>query len=1011
MTRYPPIIALLAALAGMCTSAAGATFTVINTNDSGQGSLRQAILDANVSNTSPDIIVFNIPGTGPHRIAPVTALPIITGPTVIDGFSQQTGASRNTLAVGNNAVLKVELSGPGVTSGTTGLHFNFFNCAVRGLVINGFATGIIVNGANGIVDGCFIGTDVTGTAARPNGEGIRVNLNGDTAVIGGTTAAARNLISGNSTRGVHINASALNVSVQGNYIGTNAQGTAALPNGEGVILTTAPDIGSPNTAIIGGTAAGAGNLISGNSRNGITVNASSSGVIIRGNRIGTAADGVKALGNLQHGIEIAVGSPSNTSIGGTSAGEGNVIAYNGRDGISATVGAGTRILGNSIHTNGSTQNDLGIDLGPDGVTANDPSDSDSGPNGLQNFPLITSVTSGNGVVQIAGSLNSSPQFTFRIEFFRTGAADPSRPLQGRTFIGSTTVTADFNGNASFNVTFQTPATDGQITATATDPNGNTSEFSPPVLAITSPRGMVVNVGTRVVYQIETTGATSVDAANLAPGLSVDRALGAIVGTPTQQGSFQIRLSASNSGGSIADTLFLTVLSPSSGPIITSNTAATGRTGAPFRFQVITTGGSSATRLSAFNVPAGLSVDPVTGIITGTPTSDGSFAVELTATDGNRSNTANLQLTFTSDSERPVIVSPSEAMLGSGEQFSYTIVAPSTAPSSDPTTYQIIGALPQGLGFSPSSGTISGTFTGGSAARGKPLSGGVITNVQIFARNSNGTSTLPLVFFLKPSGVVNISTRLAVGTDQNVLIGGFIVTGNAPKKLIVRGIGPSLQAGGVPVAGAMQDPRLEVREGATLLGENDDWRSSQENEIIATTIPPSDNREPALVGILNPGAYTAIMSGKDGSTGIGLVEVFDLGTASLEASSNARLANISTRGFVQQGDNVMIGGFIVSGSASRVIVRGIGPSLSASGVVDALQDTTIDLLDGNGSLIVANDNWREGGQDQEIIDTGVPPGDDRESAIVANLNPGAYTAVLRGKDGRTGVALVEAFVLQ
>lgn len=271
---------------------------------------------------------------------------------------------------------------------------------------------------------------------------------------------------------------------------------------------------------------------------------------------------------------------------------------------------------------------------------------------------------------------------------------------------------------------------------------------------------------------------------------------------------------------------------------------------------------------------------------------------------------------------------------------------------------------------------------------------------------------PVQFFTAPKGVVNISTRLAVQTGENVLIGGFIITGNAPKKVIIRGIGPSLTAGGAALAGALQDPTLDVRDGAgVLLRSNDDWRSAQEQEIIDTTIPPSNDREAAIVATLNPGFYTAVVSGKQGGTGIGLMEFYDLGTASLDASSNAKLANISTRGRVQTNDGAMIGGFIVSGSAAKVIVRAIGPSLGEKGVGGALPDTTLDLRDGNASLIVANDDWRVGGQEQQIIDTTVPPSNDRESAVVATLNPGAYTAVVRGKNNSTGVALVEVYVLQ
>jgi hypothetical protein len=267
----------------------------------------------------------------------------------------------------------------------------------------------------------------------------------------------------------------------------------------------------------------------------------------------------------------------------------------------------------------------------------------------------------------------------------------------------------------------------------------------------------------------------------------------------------------------------------------------------------------------------------------------------------------------------------------------------------------------------------------------------------------------LIFFLAPTGAVNISTRIAVGTGDNVLIGGFIITGNAPKKLVIRAIGPSLKVNGVPIPGAMQDPTLELHGSAGLLGSNDNWRDTQENEIIGTGIPPTDEHEATILAYLNPGNYTAIVGGKDNSSGIAVVEVYDLGTASLDASSTAKLAQISTRGVVLTGDDVMIGGFIVQTNAAKVIVRAIGPSLNGI-VPGALQDTVLELHDGSGATIASNDDWRTD-QQQEIIDTSVPPTDNRESAIVATLNPGAYTAIVRGKGNTTGVALVEVYGLQ
>lgn len=276
-----------------------------------------------------------------------------------------------------------------------------------------------------------------------------------------------------------------------------------------------------------------------------------------------------------------------------------------------------------------------------------------------------------------------------------------------------------------------------------------------------------------------------------------------------------------------------------------------------------------------------------------------------------------------------------------------------------------------------------------------------------------TSTLS-VAIATPAGVAdrlqNISTRMLVQTGDNALIGGFILAGTDPKQVIIRAIGPSLSDFGVQ--GALADPTLELRDGTgQLLAENDDWRTGgQEAEIIATTIPPSNNFESAIVRTLpaNNASYTAIVRGKNGTTGVGLVEVYDLG-----ASANSRMANISTRGFVETGDNAMIGGFIIGNvnhGGGRVVVRAIGPSLGNFGIPNPLLDPVLEIRDSNGVLLRTNDDWREC-QETEIQAIGLAPSDNRESTVLATLTPGAYTGIVRGKNNTTGVALVEVYNLQ
>jgi hypothetical protein len=260
----------------------------------------------------------------------------------------------------------------------------------------------------------------------------------------------------------------------------------------------------------------------------------------------------------------------------------------------------------------------------------------------------------------------------------------------------------------------------------------------------------------------------------------------------------------------------------------------------------------------------------------------------------------------------------------------------------------------------------------------------------------------------PAQLQNISTRARVQTGDNVLIGGFIVTGAAPKKVIVRAIGPSLTSNGVPLAGRLTDPILELHAGNTVVT-NDNWKSDQQAEITATGLAPTNDLESAIVRTLNPGSYTAIVRGVGGTAGIGLVEVFDLSQASASL-----LANISSRGFVDTNDNVLIGGFIVGPvdrSNPRLVVRAIGPSLTNSGVPNALQNPALEIHNASGATITANDDWPTDPNSSLVVANGLAPNDTRESAIFTSLTPGAYTAIVRGVGDTTGIGLVEVYNLQ
>jgi hypothetical protein len=247
--------------------------------------------------------------------------------------------------------------------------------------------------------------------------------------------------------------------------------------------------------------------------------------------------------------------------------------------------------------------------------------------------------------------------------------------------------------------------------------------------------------------------------------------------------------------------------------------------------------------------------------------------------------------------------------------------------------------------------------------------------------------------------------MRVQTGDNVGIGGFIITGTAPKHVIIRGIGPSLARYFIP--NVLADPVLELHGPtgfATVM--NDNWRDTQEAAIEASGIPPTNDLESAIDATLDPGAYTAIVKGKNGTSGVALIEVYDL-----DQAASSKLANISTRALVGTGDNIVIAGFVLGNSSASdgIVVRGLGPSLTGAGVPNVLADPTLELRDGNGTLLFSNNDWQDDPvQAAEITALGLAPTNQFEAAIAANLPPGLYTALLAGLNNGTGIGLVEVY---
>ncbi len=544
------------------------TFTVLNTADLGLGSLRQAILDANATANvgGPDEIRFNIPADDPRHfyyrndtvagqlardnvtattapndaaitdldpdwahswfsIRPATALPAITDAAVIDGLSQA-DASANTLTLGSNAVLRIEVAPDTLMAGfvVTAPSSLAPGSTIRGLIIGGFNRGVLLQSNGNTVEGSFIGTDPSGTLQHGNnGAGVYIE-DASNNLIGGATPPARNLISGNGFNqfvdaGVVVGFNANNNRIQGNYIGTDASGMAALLNfGSGIVLSGA-NHGNLIGDITAAPGTGPGNVISGNFEHGVDV---AGGFLhqVRGNIIGLNAAGSAALGNSRHGVFLET-NVSATTIGGTAAGAGNIIAFNSGDGVFVPSGAGNAIRANSIHSNSG----LGIDLGTNGVTPNDAGDADTGANNLQNFPVLTSATTTGGTsTTIVGTLHTSVSTSLRVEFFSNAVIDPSGFGEGQNFLGSIVTDAtDASGNVSFTETLPTGVPAGHfVTATATHAAGHTSEFSENRIVVAPNTDPVANDDSATVAEDSTNNAIDVLANDSSARISARR---------------------------------------------------------------------------------------------------------------------------------------------------------------------------------------------------------------------------------------------------------------------------------------------------------------------------------------------------------------------------------------------------------------------------------------------------------------------------------------------------------
>ena len=472
------LIAVAIFCMALCQPASAATYTVTTTSDSGAGSLRQAIIDAN-ANSGLDEIHFNIAGSGVRNIALSSTLPGVTSPVLIDGYTQP-GSSVSTSTLNSNAVILIDIH-PLTAGGTSGLSFlnGSAGSTVRGLAFNRFASSQLnftMNAGNCVVIGNFIGLAADGDTMYPSTSGTRtgITVGGAGCRVGGSAAAERNVISGNSNGGIYVSAD--NVEISGNIIGADKSGGAARPNSTGIALGNMA--ARPQNTLIG-----AGNttrnVISGNSRWGIEIR-SADHARIHVNTIGRTAFPIFPLANELGGILVSDGTdiliaPTVAVAGGA----GNSIGSNGGPGVLVN-GAGTTasIYGNLIWDNAGLPIDLAI-FGENGLDPIDNLDADEGPNGLQNRPVITDRDNGGTTTVVHGSLHSTPSSQFYLDFYGATTCSPDGHANATEYLGYVTTITDASGNASWTYNHSSLLTDGYVTATASTSGSVplTSEFA------------------------------------------------------------------------------------------------------------------------------------------------------------------------------------------------------------------------------------------------------------------------------------------------------------------------------------------------------------------------------------------------------------------------------------------------------------------------------------------------------------------------------------------------------
>ncbi len=986
-TLFSKTLALAALLAILpALDATAATFTVTNTKDSGAGSLRQAITDANTA-AGADTIVFDASFN--------TARTITLGGTVLligtNADLTITGPGANLLTVsGNNAsrvfqiqagIGQVTISGMTITQGS----------GLAGATANG---GGIDNAGTTTLTNVI----VTANTANFSGGGIysTTSLTLNNCTVSNNRSSFNNTTSNNSNGGgIYINGG--NLTATNSTISDNATGTVLTQYGGGIYINGASAAATlTNVILTGNTASFSGGGIY---KNDGTLNITNSNI---SNNTSSTNDGGGIYSFF--GTTMISGSiiSGNQAAGSFSRRGGGIVLAGGQTTITNSIISDNQAVGDGggvYYTSSQPTTFLSI---TGSTISNNTANSAVGNIGVGGgLYLEANNGAGNGGTGGTTITNSTISNNRALGANSSGTAGRG----GGIYVGSSSTLNMVNSTVSGNFA-------GQDYGGIIWQNSSNEIFN---LNITNST-IVNNTAASNVGGVGVTNASTTQLVNLRNTIVANNVAngGTAQDIGTSINSLGYNLIKNTTGATITGdtTTNITGQDPNLGPLQNN--------GGPTLTHALLAGSPAIDKGESADISIDQRGLPRPFDTPGIPSATGGDDSDIGAFEGQPPNTTpgsnvtvaapegDASVTFASISKEGfttfnMIVPPSSAGL---PPPGYVIV--DDAPAYDITTTATF-TPPITVCFTVDSITDEAEFARVRILHGEDgqlLDRTDLDSIDFAGRMVCATvdSLSPFVVALapNPSALLNISTRMQVLTGDQVLIGGFIITGDDPKMVILRAIGPSLTDFGV--AGALADPVLELRAiDGSVIQTNDNWTSDRA-AIEATGLQPSNDLESAIVAKLDPGAYTAIVTGKNGGTGVGLVEAYDL-----DQAAASELDNISTRGFVDTGNNVMIGGFILGGEAD-VLIRALGPSLTDFGVTGALADPTVELHNAQGTLISSNDNWKEGGQQGDITATGLQPKKDKESALLETLSAGAYTAIVAGQGATTGVGLVEVYRL-